>query len=650
MSSRDGLYGLLIFYNVSLIFVALYAYFANLRSVNKGVSWVKMHYVSGKELSSGVLFMTTFSTLYSGYAVVAVPAETASLGFTALRWCGAVICLLLGVLLLWPRLRPLSVSRGYYSPGHFIADRYNSRLLSFLMVFCLVIPQVIYLTVQIASLVLTVDAVTDGEIDGKYAAFVFSALILLYEILGGLKSVALTDVIVQSVMMIASFLLIGPTFGYLYGGFTGVVPENCSSMFIENGVERGCVAYERPTLLTSPTRSEANGILSFLILFLAFPLNPHMLQRCYSAASDAALRNTVLLMCFTAYLTMIPSILIGLTRVAVYPEVPGSTFGIMMAKLLDKGWFSYSVSSIAMTSSIAAIMSTADSVLIGATNCLSVELYKELLFKNASDYHVIIAGRLFSVTLMGIAVFWGLKEGLETGNMMDWQNAILCQCLPSFACGLYWSAASSRALIPGVLSGFAVLVLVEMGFIDQGVQTYTTSGVWGLTVNISVFLFFQVYLSPEFLDDTARKFDRVAEKSEFGSGEILHQSDIVKIMRGSKDPCSTRLGISAMIGGFVFVTLSVPYWGISSKLWLGLPIWAWVMIFFQVCSCICGLIATWAWIPGKIAFEKFPSFMESESQVSIGCPGSTQIDLQEDSVEYQLTDYSQSTHADELVS
>jgi len=226
----------------------------------------------------------------------------------------------------------------------------------------------------------------------------------------------------------------------------------------------------------------------------------------------------------------------------------------------------------------------------------------------ATETQVIIAGRMFSTIVIGIALWWGtMYPDLDMSKIVDWQNAILCQCVPSFVLGLYWRRASSRALIVGIVVGFWTAAVVEFGFVPAGIPTHVNSGLWATIVNAATVLFLQVYLPPYFLDDGKRDYDTLDKITmSFGPTRLTMEA-IKNMLKGSQDPCSTRLGLAAVVGALVCIIFSVPFWNLSSEVVVGFPIWAWVMIFFQVGSVLFGLLAAWTWKPIGIPVGTFPS-------------------------------------------
>ena len=166
------------------------------------VGKVKAHF-SGS-FGKFTLMLTTFSTIYSGYTVTGIPEEAFNRGYISLRWIGATLVIVAGMLLLYPRLRRLSVERSYTSPFDFISDRFGTRRLRLLCAACGVVPMLLYIAVQMVAFAAMVEGMTLQVIPKTPCMLIFCVIIITLEMLGGMNSVVFTDV-VQCLVMLLSF-------------------------------------------------------------------------------------------------------------------------------------------------------------------------------------------------------------------------------------------------------------------------------------------------------------------------------------------------------------------------------------------------------------------------------------------------------------
>ena len=65
-----------------------------------------------------------------------------------------------------------------------------------------------------------------------------------------------------------------------------------------------------------------------------------------------------------------------------------SAFPVVTGELIDQGGFAEVIAVVASCSALAAIMSTADSCIIGANNVITVDWVKNHLWKSASDKQI----------------------------------------------------------------------------------------------------------------------------------------------------------------------------------------------------------------------------------------------------------------------
>ena len=71
---------------------------------------VTTHFMGGKNLSLGVLYLTSFATYFSGYTCVGVPNDAFNQGYNGFRWIGGHLLIGLGMIALFPSYSDVSTS------------------------------------------------------------------------------------------------------------------------------------------------------------------------------------------------------------------------------------------------------------------------------------------------------------------------------------------------------------------------------------------------------------------------------------------------------------------------------------------------------------------------------------------------------------
>ena len=172
------------------------------------------------------------------------------------------------------RLRKASMVRNHQSPVDLITDRYQSQLLRYTIVAIQVITSVIYLAAQVIALKNTFNSMFEIDADANWPVIIIMCIILVFEWLGGLSSVALTDSI-QGVIMLISFIILPIIIKVNFGGWTDLDPET----------------YPKPSFYETPTSDQQWKFWQFSLINFSFFTLPHFLQRTYAARDLVSLKS-----------------------------------------------------------------------------------------------------------------------------------------------------------------------------------------------------------------------------------------------------------------------------------------------------------------------------------------------------------------------
>merc|ERR1719481_909560 len=256
-----------------------------------------------------------------------------------------------------------------------------------------------------------------------------------------MRSVAYTDA-VEAIVMVAIFVIVPSIIGVYYGGFGGQINNSedltipCDNSY-DDGTN-GCLNYVAYGLVEEDTVNSTDttvdtigfttsdmGLLSELseyylrspssvtilnyVLFcvggLSFSLNPHICQRALTAKADAHVRIIIVAIFIATFITMTPGILTGIT--ALSNNWDDAAFPAMLDNFKERGGFASFVSYVALLAGIAGIMSTADSALIGVSNTLSVDIFKNHVFtdlKPDESRKIVYVGKAVSLVTMSLCL------------------------------------------------------------------------------------------------------------------------------------------------------------------------------------------------------------------------------------------------------
>ena len=106
--------------------------------------------------------------------------------------------------------------------------------------------------------------------------------------------------------------------------------------------------------LRSPSALTIVNYVLYAISLLSFSLNPHIMQKAFTAQHDWQVRFVVICLFCSAFLCMIPGVLTGITSISNFGSKKGG-FQVMLAVFQEKGGFVGFLAYLAMLAGIAGI-------------------------------------------------------------------------------------------------------------------------------------------------------------------------------------------------------------------------------------------------------------------------------------------------------
>ena len=203
-------------------------------------------YLAGRSMGLAVLFLTLYATQYSGNTLFGYTGKTYRIGF---EWTASVLfmfSIIVGYMLFAPRLVALARKEGFITPGDYITHRFRSSVLTLLSTVLMIYALGNYALAQLKAMGAAVEGITDGAIPGSYGIIGLAVIMVIYETLGGMRSVAWTDVMQGGVLLLGFGILVFLIPQKLGGGLGQVVaqlsemdPPQGSSAELGRGPTRG---------------------------------------------------------------------------------------------------------------------------------------------------------------------------------------------------------------------------------------------------------------------------------------------------------------------------------------------------------------------------------------------------------------------------
>ena len=244
-----------------------------------------------------------------------------------------------------------------------------------------------------------------------------------YETLGGMRSVAWTDMI-QGILLLLGVVLIFITINIQYGGLTSATLQ---------------LQTMRPDFLEAPDWAEKRLWLSTIIVVaLGVSVYPHAIQRIYSARDEATLKRSFQLMVFMPLVTTFFMIVVGIVGAAQIPELDrqGSEqiSMLLLNNLAQQIPGIYWLLVIFLSAAVAAIMSTVDSALLAISSLVTQDLYRKVR-PEASQPHLTKVGKIISWLVMAVAVLLAIQLPQTIWQLFQIKLELLCQIAPAIYLG-----------------------------------------------------------------------------------------------------------------------------------------------------------------------------------------------------------------------
>ena len=311
-------------------------------------------YLAGRSLGLGVLFLTLYATQYSGNTLFGYTGKTYRIGF---EWTASVLfmfSIIPGYLLFAPRLVALARREGFITPGDYISHRFASPALTLLSTVLMIYALCNYALAQLKAMGAAVEGITDGAVPGAYGIVGLAVIMVVYETLGGMRSVAWTDVI-QGVVLLLGFGILAFLIPIKLGGGLEHVVDRLSEM--------------DPPKVQAPSTEGANKWISYIFLLgCGAAIYPQAIQRLYSSRSVKVLKRSLALMAFMPLTTTLVALICGLTAAVVLPDLSKAESDQVLARLcaliMADSTLGYWLVVAVFAAALAALMSTADSALL----------------------------------------------------------------------------------------------------------------------------------------------------------------------------------------------------------------------------------------------------------------------------------------------
>ena len=412
---------------------------------------VSQYILGNRMLGRFVAALSAEASDMSGWLLIGLPGLAYVCGLSA-GW--VAIGLAVGTYLNWryvaPRLRVYSAIAGdALTLPEFFRNRFHDRsdLIGVTCAVFILIFFVIYTSAQFVAggkLFTTVFG-----IDYRLALIAGSLIVVAYTFSGGFLAVCVTDTI-QGILMFFAILIVPVTAVILAGG---------------KAATEGIGALAGQQLLNPFVNPDGSllpliAIISLAAWGLGYFGQPHILVRFMAIEKPQEIRGARRIAMAWVIVTLAAAIAIGLVGRALLPmPLTGpDTETVFIVMTMDT--FPAFLAGVVLCGILAAVMSTASSILLVASAALSRDVYFPLLRPRATDRELLWISRISVLMIAGVALLLGLDPDCIVFSIVAYAWAGFGAAFgPALLACLFWRRATKVGVLAGILTGGVTVII-----------------------------------------------------------------------------------------------------------------------------------------------------------------------------------------------
>ena len=410
---------------------------------------LESYLLGGRKLGPMVTALTLQSTSMSGYMFLGAGALGFSQGYWALWYAaGDIGGGVLNLSVIGRRMRKFSQLMGALTSIEYLEKRYPSAAVRLVGGGLTVFLLGSYVLAQFIAGGKGLALVTG--IPYGLALLVAVGIILLYTLLGGYLAVAYTDFFQSIIMLLGMIWIAGAALAEV-GGLTAAnqaIGSMDASLLSVWGKDLG---YDGQWGIA------VGAVMVFSIGYMGWPhvVTRHMAMERPATARRAGAYTTL----FNLFFVSTPY-LVGILAIIILPGLDDPELAIFnVAETL----LPPAVTGVVMAAIMAAIMSTADSLLLQTGSVASRDLYERFINKSASERQMVWVSRglILAIGAVGYAV--ALVEPPTVFGVVVFATSVLGSAfLPAYVCAVWWRKANTPAAIASMVTGASVAFIWEL--------------------------------------------------------------------------------------------------------------------------------------------------------------------------------------------
>jgi len=439
----------------------------------------KDYFLAGKSLPWWAIGASLIAANISAEQIIGMSGQgfVVGMAIASYEWMAAITLLLVGKYLL-----PVFLKYEIYTMPQFLERRYDSRVRTVLAVFWLGVYVFVNLTSILWLGALAINTVTG--LDLNYAILLLAAFAAAYSLYGGLKAVALTDIIQVVLLVLGGLLIAYISMNEISGGQGALAGF---AMVLEKVPEKFdmILSPDSPHYMSLPGISVLIG--GMWIMNLSYwGFNQYIIQRALAAKNNREAQKGI---AFAAFLKMLMPVLVvlpGIAAVILTPglDAPDKAYPEVM-KLLPVG-----IKGLVFAALIAAIVSSLASMMNSISTIFTMDIVAH--WRQRSEEQLVTVGRMTSLTALIIAVIVArpLLGSLESAfqYIQEFTGFFTPGVVAIFLLAFFWKRTTANGALAAALGSFVFSLICYFGwtslpFMDRVGLAFIVAVILGMLVS-----------------------------------------------------------------------------------------------------------------------------------------------------------------------
>jgi len=415
------------------------------------------YFLAGRGLTWGVIGASIIASNISAEQFIGMSGSgyAIGLGMATYEWIAA-----LGLIIVAKWFMPIFLQKQIYTMPQFLEQRFDARVKTVMAIFWLAVFIFINLTSIMYLGALTIENVMGIPL--IYGVLFLSVLAGIYSIYGGMKAVAITDV-VQVIFLVGgglvtTFIAVS-TLGNGEGLFKGF------SKLYESSRDHFHLILDssNPAYKDLPGISVIIGGLWVANLYY-WGCNQYIIQRSLAAKSLEEARKG---MQFAGLLKLLIPLIVVIPGMVVYAMgvklgKSDEAYPWLLSHLIPTG-----IKGLAFAALIAAIVGSLASMLNSISTIFTMDIYKPYIGKKASEGKLVTVGRLSSFAALFIAVvITPMLSSLDQAfqYIQEFTGFISPGALAIFLTGFFYKKATANGALFAAIGTFVFSTALKFAF------------------------------------------------------------------------------------------------------------------------------------------------------------------------------------------